>query len=90
MVKVWSDEEVRELRSGYWAVMLDSQGGGASGYLRFTTEQSRREWVSGHSLRLPILADSVPLSLLLDREAWSEKVVNLSAKRKATVLFATA
>jgi hypothetical protein len=27
-------------------------------------------------------------SLLLDRQAWSEKVVNLSAKRKAKVLFA--
>jgi hypothetical protein len=91
MVKVWSHEEVRELQSGYWAVLLRGDiglVGGVRGYLRFTSQEERDEWVFDHVDRLSFPATSLPLSLLLDRQAWSEKVVNLSAKRKAKVLFA--
>jgi hypothetical protein len=89
VVKVWSDEEVSELRSGHWAAMLDAQEGGTVAYLRFESQWDRAEWVCAHrALRIVFPAHSVPLSLLLDRQAWSEKVVNLSAKRKAKVLFA--
>jgi hypothetical protein len=88
VVKVWSDEEVKELRSGHWAAMIDEQEGGTVAYLRFESFEDRHEWLTMGTDRIPFPAYHVPLSLLLDREAWKELQVHLPSKRNVSFLFA--
>jgi hypothetical protein len=88
VVKVRSDEEVRVLRSGHWAAMLDPEYRGTVAYVRFDSYSDREEWLTMGTDRIVFPAHCVPLSLLLDREAWKELQVHLPSNRNVSFLFA--